>query len=94
MLIISPSCPLIKHFKVALQEHYEISDLGPAHWLLSFELHRDHKCHIITINQQAYIDSILALFDMTICAPVSTPMAVGTVLSKVQTDLQLKTMSL
>ena len=87
MLIISPSHPLINHFKAALQECYEISDLGPAHWLLGFKLHRDRKRHIITISQQAYIDSTLALFNMTTCAPVSTPMAVGTILSKVQTDI-------
>jgi Reverse transcriptase (RNA-dependent DNA polymerase) len=76
-----------------VQAEFEIKDLGQlkpgeTHKFLGIEIERrggDQLC--IVMKQEAYAQSVLRRFNMTGCAPVSTPMTPGTQLTHEGADL-------
>ena len=81
MAITSKYLKHIQHFKDQLRERFEISDLGELTWLLGLKIERDRQARTITLSQMAYIDTILARFQMQDAKSAQTPMNPGTVLS-------------
>src|SRR5207302_1472558 len=61
--------------QAALSKQYQITDLGELKWFLGMEVQRDREKGIFTLSQCAYIERILAQFEMTDCKPRSLPMA-------------------
>ena len=61
-------------FKLEIAKHWEIMDHGPINWFLGFQIRRDRKARTISINQQAYIESMVEKFRLTGAKRVSTPM--------------------
>ena len=73
-----------KRFKSNVQKFWEITDHGPIEWFLGFRIKRDREARTISINQQAYIESMVEKFRLTNAKPVSTPMEPGAQFSKDQ----------
>jgi len=67
-----------KNFKLQIAKHWEIMDHGPIRWFLGFQIKRDRKARMISINQQAYIKSMVEKFRLTEAKRVSTPMEANT----------------
>src|ERR1700675_5121664 len=74
----------IQGFKKAIAEYFPIKDLGPLQHILGIQVTRDRKLCTITLNQTAYIRSILTRFGMQNSAPVSTPLSVDCCLTNDQ----------
>ena len=72
-----------------------MKDLGEIHWLLNLKIDRDKISGTINISQEAYIDSILARFNLQDAKSYSSPLDPNVKLSKDQcpiTDEEKKTM--
>jgi hypothetical protein len=65
--------------KVALKDRFEIKDLGPARWMLGFELVRDRVNRTASLLQSRYIENMLSLFNMSDCKAVATPLPPGAI---------------
>lgn len=63
-----------RRFKEELRSVWEISDLGIATFCLGIAIERDLAASHVYLSQTALIDKTLALFKMSDCKPVSTPM--------------------
>jgi len=62
---------------------YGITGPGEVKWVLGMLLERDRSARTIAISQEAFIDSILARFNLLDATTVTTPLAPGTHLSAV-----------
>jgi hypothetical protein len=71
-----------KEFITALQAKYHLSDHGNLDWHLGMKFTRDKNNGSISIDQKAYIESLVKRFDMKDCKPKLTPMTPGLHLSK------------
>jgi hypothetical protein len=71
-----------KEFITALEAQYQLSDHGDLDWHLGMKFTRNKKSGSITIDQKAYIESVLKRFDMADCNSKPTPMTPGLHLSK------------
>jgi len=71
-------------FKSEITNFWEITDHGPIKWFLGFKIRRDHKARMISINQQAYIESMVEKFRLTRAKRVLTPMEPNAQLSNQQ----------
>ena len=60
---------------------YGTTGLGEVRWVLGMLMERDRLARTISICQEAFIDSILARFDLVDVSTVSTPLVPGTQLS-------------
>jgi len=76
-----------KNFKLEIAKHWEITDHGPINWFLGFQIKRDRKARTISINQQAYIESMVEKFRLTGAKQVLTPMEPNAQLSNQQCPL-------
>jgi hypothetical protein len=73
-----------ERFKSCIRKFWEITDHGPIRWFLGFEIRRDRKTRTISINQQAYIESMVEKFRLTGARQVSTPMEMNAQFTKEQ----------
>ena len=64
-------------FKAELRSKWDISDLGPVKFALRIAVERDHNSRSISLSQTAFIDRLIARFDLTGAHPVDTPMVQG-----------------
>jgi hypothetical protein len=84
LLMISESEGLLTEVKRGLKRHFEMTDLGKAHWLLGIEIRHDcQKCTMLLL-QGAYVTMILGQFSMENANAVSMPLDPGQHLSKTQ----------
>jgi hypothetical protein len=74
MAITSKRAIDTERFKSKVKEFWDITDHGPIKWFLSFQIKRDRKSKTISINQQAYIESVVEKFGLTNTKSVATPM--------------------
>ena len=51
-----------KNFKSEIKLFWEITDNGPISWFLGFQIRRDRVTRTISINQQAFIESVAEKF--------------------------------
>ena len=82
ILITSKHHADITKFKTKVSKHWDLTDLGEIHWYLGFEVKCDRSARTVSINQQAYIDSMTEKFKLTNAKPIGTPMEPGAVLTK------------
>jgi transposase InsO family protein len=82
LLILSNSTPRLDRFKRQLSQIFDMKDLGEAHYVLGFQIHRDRQARTLSISQGEYIKNVLDRFDMLDCKPVATPLATGVKLLK------------
>jgi hypothetical protein len=84
LTIVANTMGEINEIKDHLRSNFEMTDLGEVSWLLGLDIQRDRTMHTISIGQQAFIDTILARFNLTNARPLSMPMEPGTILAKEQ----------
>jgi Reverse transcriptase (RNA-dependent DNA polymerase) len=65
---------LIQNYKLKIKSKYDLTDLGPIHWLLGIKITRDRENRTISLSQSSYIDSLVRRFNFTDLKPYSTPM--------------------
>lgn len=70
----------IDEFKIEMKKEFEMTDLGLMRYFLGIEVIQNNKG--IFICQTKYAKDVLKKFRMIICKPISTPIAIGTNLSK------------
>jgi hypothetical protein len=76
-------------FKSKIKGFWEITDHGPIKWFLGFQIKRDRQARTISINQQAYIESMVEKFRLTSAKQVATPMEANAQFSKLQSPSSL-----
>src|SRR5260370_20148904 len=75
--VAEPNC-----FKVDLLSKWEISDLGPAKFMLGISISRDISNHTISICQGVFIDRLIERFNQMDVHPCDTPMIAGLQLTR------------
>jgi hypothetical protein len=78
MLITGPNPKDIAAVKKALQDEFEIDDIGPITYFVGVRIVRNRPNRTITLIQDAYIHKILKKYGFENCKSVPTPMATGT----------------
>lgn len=79
----------IKIFKEALQEKFDMKDLGSNN-LKYLGINITKKNDVIELDQEQYLDGLLKKYNMEGCKPIATPIEQGLVLEKeVTTDKEL-----
>ena len=78
ILITGPDTQGIKDIKKALQDIFEIDDLGTASYFLGVRIIRDCTIRSITLIQDAYISKVLYKYSIQNCKSVSTLIDPGT----------------
>jgi len=81
IIVGGPKLSWINEFKADIQKQFKIKDLGPVSWCLGMEVCRDRLAKTIELTQKKYISDMLQQYNMTDCKPVSTPMALGTMVA-------------
>ena len=64
-------------FKALLQTKWEISDLGPAKFVLGIAISRNHPSCTIFLSQMAYINRLLSCFGVGNARMANTPIVAG-----------------
>ena len=64
---------LIQSYKLKIKSKYDLTDLGPIHWLLGIKITWDRENRTISLSQSSYIDSLIRQFNFTDLRPYSTP---------------------
>jgi len=62
--IITNTICLINELKAGLSKHFEVTDLGELHWMLSIEVKRDRPGRLVHLSQCMYIDAILHRYNL------------------------------
>jgi hypothetical protein len=70
-----------ERFKSNNKWFWEITNHGPIKWFLGFEIRRDRKAKMVSINQWAYIESTVEKFRLTNAKNILTPMDLNTYFS-------------
>jgi len=86
LLIAGKDSKEIARVKKQLGDEFEMKDLGLVKHFLGMRITRDPSNGSISIDQTAYIRSILERFGMEASKPVSTPLATGSRLVKATDD--------
>ena len=63
---------------------FKMKDLGELHWLLNFKIKCNRTTKLISFSQEAYIDKILARFNLQDSKTHITPLDPNTRLTKDQ----------
>jgi hypothetical protein len=71
--------------KGELKSHFTMTDLGEMKKILGIQVIRDRKAGTLKIAQSAYIDKILARFNMAEAKPVTTPLSKNIKLDNIHT---------
>ena len=62
----------------SVDEKYSITGLGEVKGVLGMLIERDHDTRSIYISQEAFINTVLACFNLSDATPLSTPMIPAT----------------
>lgn len=74
--------PDIQTLKNALNDKYDMTDLGACSEYLGMEIYRNRDTRLVRITQKSYITKILHRFGMESCSTAPTPMVTGLKLRK------------
>jgi hypothetical protein len=77
ILITGPNPKDIAAVKKALQEEFEMDDMGPATYFVGVRIVRNRLNCMIILIQDAYIHKILKKYGFENCKSVATLMATG-----------------
>lgn len=67
ILVVIGSTKVLEEIKTPLMKRWEMTDSGNVSFLLGIKNTRDRKARRLTVSQAAYVDAILARFDMANC---------------------------
>jgi hypothetical protein len=84
MTLSAAALQTILDLKNSLRARYEIKDLGELRRILGIKVRRDRAARTISLSQKPYIESIINEFNLTDATPLSTPTAMGAILTKDQ----------
>jgi Reverse transcriptase (RNA-dependent DNA polymerase) len=76
------SSQLIVDYKTKINAQYSLTDLGPIHWLLGIKIVRDRSARTISLSQEAYINTIVARFNLSDAKAQRTPMVANAIYTK------------
>ena len=65
-------------FKRNIKPFWDITNHGPIGWFLGFQIKQDRKNKTLSINQHAYLESLVEKFRLTNAKPVKTLMEPST----------------
>ena len=82
-LIFSKNLDAIKCLKSQLLDHFKITDLGEARWILGMEVVCDHWQRTISLSQRCYVETILDHFGLKDGWAISTPLETNVKLVKI-----------
>ncbi|XP_019236613.1 PREDICTED: uncharacterized protein LOC109216852 [Nicotiana attenuata] len=91
IVLTGKNISFIDSFVRALGSAFSIRDLGPLHYFLSVQVHRDNTG--IWLSQSQYIHGILTMAGMLHCKPLSTHMVTNVKLYKIVGALQYLTLT-
>lgn len=86
IVVISSTDSLATKFLSSLSSIFPIKDLGPLHYFLGIEVHRDASG--FSLSQSKYILDLLTKLNLQNCKPVTTPMALNPDLNSPSPPLQ------
>ena len=89
MALIAKCAKDAERVKSEIRKFWDITDHGPIQWFLSFEVKQNRTARTVSINQQAYIESMVEKFRLTSAKPVNTPMEPGAQFSVDQSSSSL-----
>ena len=84
LLMISECLKRLEAVKRGLENHFEMTDLGEAHWLLGVEIRRDRAKRTLSLSQGAYVQTVLGRFNLENANTVTSPMDPSVHLTKSQ----------
>ena len=93
MIVTSQQIVNVQEFKAQVWKHWEITNMGDIWWYIGFKIKQNRNAWTASINQHAYIETMVSKFNLTNTKPVTTPMQPGTLLTKgdgVATENDLK----
>lgn len=70
--------------KAELGRRFQTKDLGEASLVLGIKIERDREAGTISISQCTYLECVLEWFGMADCNLTTTPITLGTTLTKEQ----------
>lgn len=89
MAVTSKQAVNAKKIKSKIQKYWEITNNGVISWFLGFQIKRDRTSRTLSINQCAYIESIVEKFNLLHAKPVTTPIDSGVPFSMAQSPSTL-----
>ena len=72
---------LVDEVKLKISSRFPFSDLGPARYVLGFEVQRNRNAKTLILHQHAFITNLLERTNMSLCHPAKTPSDPGISLS-------------
>ncbi|KAI5354743.1 hypothetical protein L3X38_007638 [Prunus dulcis] len=84
ILLASSNLSMLQDTKRMLSDHFDMSDLGEANYVLGIEISRDRERKMIGLCQKAYIEKVLRRFKMRNCTGCDVPFSKGDKLSSEQ----------
>jgi hypothetical protein len=84
ILLIGNDVGTLSAVRIWLSKQFDMKDLGEASYILGIKLLRDRKNRMIGLSQSAYIDKVLARFNMLDSKKGMLPFRHGVALSKDQ----------
>ena len=73
ILVTRNNTTAIANLVKILDSQFALKDLGPVHYFLGVQVHRDKTC--LHLHHTKYINDLLQRSSMTNCKPVSSPMS-------------------
>ena len=73
-ILCSNKMSVLNLVKQQLSERFEMDNRGEIHYILGMSVHRDRQQKILTIDQKAYLENVLAKFGMDDCKSIATPL--------------------
>lgn len=74
IVIASNSMEVLKEFKDAMAQTFEMTDLGELSFYLGIKIERDRSKGVIRMSQAHYVAEVLERFGMSECKSVGTPL--------------------
>uniref|UniRef100_A0A3Q7GWB6 Reverse transcriptase Ty1/copia-type domain-containing protein n=1 Tax=Solanum lycopersicum TaxID=4081 RepID=A0A3Q7GWB6_SOLLC len=71
---------LISKLKKDLSKSFDMKDLGPTQQILGMKIVRERTKRKLWLSQEKYIERVLERFNMKSAKPVSTPLAMGSLM--------------
>ncbi|KAI5316435.1 hypothetical protein L3X38_036142 [Prunus dulcis] len=84
ILLASSNLSLLHDTKRMLSNHFQMTDLGEANYVLGIEISRDREMGLLSLSQKGYIERILKRFNMENCIGCDVPFSNGDKLSSEQ----------
>ncbi|XP_039827581.1 uncharacterized mitochondrial protein AtMg00810-like [Panicum virgatum] len=85
IVLAASSSRLLQHIIEQLRAEFAMKDLGPVHFFLGIQVHRNADGFFL--SQDQYATEILDRAGMTLCKPASTPMDTKSKVSSVAGEL-------